>query len=38
VAADEEADTDQVAVGAEKSETILLVEDDTDVWAYMADG
>ena len=37
VAADEEADTDQVAVGAEKSETILLVEDDTDVRVYMAD-
>jgi PAS domain S-box-containing protein len=36
-AADDEGDTDQFPVVGEKSETILVVEDDTDVRAYLSD-
>jgi PAS domain S-box-containing protein len=34
---DDEAEADEVVVGAEDSETILVVEDDVDVRAYLAD-
>jgi DNA-binding response OmpR family regulator len=37
MAAEDENETDQVPIGADKGETILLVEDDSDVRAYLAD-
>ena len=37
VAANEDAELKQAPLGAEKSETILVVEDDTDVRAYLGD-
>jgi PAS domain S-box-containing protein len=37
MAAEDENETDQAPIGADKGETILLVEDDSDVRAYLAD-